>query len=258
MERGDDKLPESSIEKNSESEIAERAPPEGDGPAAVDNQGASLTCVRFAVSKAITNHLFDKKKIRVDQNVVMNSLIQITKNTCANSPLLYNEEEIVLQDIESETHGNKSWWKIKIRVKEENMKNDYDIDYDDDSQYVLGYSTGMHKEERSNYKKEAQGISVTKKESYLLRKNPNERRKITDSHVVYIRKRYIATESKHDRDEKIYECINSWGFEDHAPCFRISSPSIMCIFQIIVETPENLNEKTVVPDAGLNVPQAET
>ena len=60
---------------------------------------------------------------------------------------------------------------IKIRVQEESMTQNFDIDYDEDNQYVIGYSIGMHHEERLNYKKEARGLTVTKKEPYLLRKN---------------------------------------------------------------------------------------
>lgn len=218
----------------------ERRPPEGSGPASVDQQGYQPTCVRAAVSKAITNHLFDKNMIEVDQQQVMISLIQITKSTCALSPLKYDGVELVLQDIKYQKDPKdlksvttNNWWKFKIRVNEEQMKSDYDIDYDEDKQYVLGYSTSLYEKERSKHKDKK---PITEKEAYCLRKNPEQRKKTKDGHCVYIRQRYISL-SKNDPKHEIYECINSQGFTNHSPCIRINSPSIVGIFQIIIEKP---------------------
>ena len=97
--------------------LNQRIPPAG--MAHPDNQGQSSACVRFAISKAIANLLFTKKRIDVEQREIMNCLVQAKQSICAISPFAYKDMVLFLQDSVNEakdsngkTYPNKNWWQV--------------------------------------------------------------------------------------------------------------------------------------------------
>ena len=84
------------------------------GTATVDDQGNSSACVRFAIAKAVANDLYVRKRINVDQQQIMISLVQVKECICATNPMVFNGTELIVQDTENGKAGfsNKSWWKV--------------------------------------------------------------------------------------------------------------------------------------------------
>ena len=91
-----------------------RRPPEG--LPVVTDQGRSGTCVRFAISKAVSNFLYMKKQIDVDESHVMTALVQDKRKVCAINPKEFDNTTLFLQDRENaykeKNAPNKSWWEV--------------------------------------------------------------------------------------------------------------------------------------------------
>jgi hypothetical protein len=87
--------------------------------AAADDQGASNTCVRFSLSKAVANALFLQHKIDIEQNNIMICLVQERKELCnplaPTNPTKFNETVLYLQDKGNNIPGlqnQRCWWKV--------------------------------------------------------------------------------------------------------------------------------------------------
>ena len=102
-----------------------RAPPGNIGT--VDNQGGSELCVRFAIGKAIANHLYLQEKIDIDQSHIMICLVQAIGSIAPVNPKRYNNTKIYVQDKENQRPKpskcarcnetevgipDKSWWEV--------------------------------------------------------------------------------------------------------------------------------------------------
>lgn len=134
------------------------------GIAAIDDQGDSEMCVRFAIAKAIKNHLyFQENPIDIEQSHIMICLVQAKRCRCAVNPSVYDRITLFLQDKENRKPKpatcqrcevncgecadpnesgipNKSWWRAEVKVEDvyDLLKND-DDEYEDGSEYVLGF-----------------------------------------------------------------------------------------------------------------------
>ena len=97
-----------------------KLPPQG--LANIDDQGQSSTCVRFALSKAITNTLFLKEKIDIEQKSITMCLVQEKKQLCDPgnpiNPTFFDNTTLYLQDERNDRLPNekkkneKCWWKV--------------------------------------------------------------------------------------------------------------------------------------------------
>ena len=92
--------------------------------ATADDQGASNTCVRFALSKAVANALYVQHKIDVDQNNIMICLVQERKELCnplaPTNPMKFNETVLYLQDKGNnipKLQNQRCWWKVGYRIE---------------------------------------------------------------------------------------------------------------------------------------------
>ena len=82
----------------------------------IDNQADPAVCVRFAIAKAVVSHLF-KRSIDVSQDNIMILLVQRmyeNKSLDGVDPMIYNNTEIILQDLVNEVgiRENRNWWKV--------------------------------------------------------------------------------------------------------------------------------------------------
>ena len=87
-----------------------------EGLAQWDNQANSAACVRFAIAKAVANHLYVKRSIDVAQNEIMILLVREKKSICAISPMEYDGTTLCLPDIDNDKKGYKpkSWWEVTL------------------------------------------------------------------------------------------------------------------------------------------------
>ncbi len=100
-----------------------RPPPKG--LSEPEDQGDSETCVRFALSKAITNALYVKEKIDVEQSHITACLVQALSMLDQEytpldrmNPKVLNGVKLYLQDKGNKNPGtqvkNKAWWKVLL------------------------------------------------------------------------------------------------------------------------------------------------
>ena len=106
-----------------------RPPPGNIG--AVDNQGGSELCVRFAIGKAVAHHLYLHEKIDIDQSHIMICLVQAIGSIAPVNPKKYNNIKIYVQDKENLKPKpskcakcdenevgvpDKSWWELWLKI----------------------------------------------------------------------------------------------------------------------------------------------
>jgi len=176
----------------------------------VDNQGNSDACVRFALAKALSNLLFTKQKIDVPQRSIMNCLVQVKKGIWAMRPKEYHETVLYLQDEKNGKNvSDESFWEVKILI--EDVTNELSENpnlYDYEEEYILGYSPAQLDPENMGNSKM--------------------------NHCVYIARRYKCMDNKYP-NTKVYECMNSFGFEKPLIFIEVGSKCIKNIYKIRAE-----------------------
>ena len=111
--------------KRKRSSSIERPPP---GSIKADNQGPSELCVRYAIGKAVSHHLYVHENIDIDQSHIMICLVQAMKSIDPVNPKKYDGKIIYVQDKENhrepkpskcikcerneEGIPDKSWWEV--------------------------------------------------------------------------------------------------------------------------------------------------
>lgn len=186
------------------------------GPAAVDDQGNSGTCTRFAIAKAISNFLFVKEKIDIEQSNIVSILVQAKKDINGIHPDDYNGFELYLQDVKNDYKVNgkklpdKSWWKVKLSLNDVTKQvNDDKATFDDDGEHLLVYSVNELNSKQIN--------------------TPDK-----STHCVYVQRRYKCIRSNMANKE-IYECLNSWGFKDPILFIDITNPAIKRLLKVTLK-----------------------
>ena len=87
-----------------------------------DDQKDSFACVRFALSKAVTNYLHTKKLIDVKQSEVNKMLVQESGNICGmsidNIFSKFNDMLLIIQDTTNliKDVGAGSFWEVKTFI----------------------------------------------------------------------------------------------------------------------------------------------
>ena len=106
-----------------------RPPP---GSIKADNQGPSELCVRYAIAKAVSHHLYVNEKIDIDHSHIMICLVQAMGSIDPVNPKQFNGKTIYVQDkenkrgsksakcqkLEKSEEGvpDKSWWEVAYKI----------------------------------------------------------------------------------------------------------------------------------------------
>ena len=94
-----------------------RPPP---GSIKADNQGPSELCVRYAIAKAVSHHLYVHEKIDIDHSHIMICLVQAMGSIDPVNPKQFNGKTIYVQDKENK-RGSKSAKCQKLEKSEEGV-----------------------------------------------------------------------------------------------------------------------------------------